>query len=183
MFLKPKKPLCPGQMQTNDMIKAKFPTSTHPYVFYSIIKKKKMYNHSLWLRNSPQHLVFFISLGVIAIAINWLCGVYECVNRKLGEYMYAVLECVSSLEHVLVFPLKFVSRVRAAGKLLSFKFQNEHCLFQSAKSSQYCDILHFRYVFLSGPSMFQRTFEGQDFQINKSIIKKKYFQCQNVYKV
>lgn len=62
----------------------------------SLKKKKKMYDHSLWLRNSPQHLVFFTSLGVIAIAMDWLCGVYECVNGKLGEYMYAVLECLQS---------------------------------------------------------------------------------------
>lgn len=83
-------------MQTNDTVKAKFPSSTHPYVFYSIIKKKKKYDHSVWLRNSPQNLVFFISLGVIAKAMDWLCGVYEYFNGKLGEYMYAVLECLQS---------------------------------------------------------------------------------------
>lgn len=94
-FSSPRSPCVLGRCKQMTRLKQNF---LPPLILMCSIRslKKKKYDHSVWLRNSPQNLVFFISLGVIAKAMDWFCGIYEYFNGKLGEYMYAVLECLQS---------------------------------------------------------------------------------------
>lgn len=97
IFFKPKKPLFPGLTQRNGMDKVSFPLSI-PVLTGSIQSFKKrererMCDLSLQLTNSPSmcHVVFFISVGTIGIAVDRLCRVLmtdESLNGKLREYTY-----------------------------------------------------------------------------------------------